>query len=920
MNARRGWSLALLLVFAIGASAESSPAMALTAGETQTVRVFGVTAAWSIDPAVVDVIAQQGNVTLFARGVGRTTILIVSVTGERSYDVVVSARAGSAAAARITPRIDQATAEVRYASAASEIQSSVNVTRENKTGRVEAGIRAIHHAGEPRGDRAKTTVAGATYRIFTRRRELTLFDRDVDHSPLTLEATPLRGIHYRDDHWRLHAGYTAYATYRSFLIPVERQLVAGGGYAFRTGARSTLTPSVFAIRGQGTVASVLYDYVEPERLFIRGELGFSNGLGGAAEVAYDSGLDRVRAALRYRPEDFAIAGTATARGFFGDASWTHTYGRGSTATTSWSATDAFGMRVISGAADVDHRLNDTLSLTGGGAWASFDGRRTLQFPAGVRVDFDRGGVAALYRFTRAFNNEGGHGFRVAGRLSLGRVYTSAFIDRQRNAPTLDVIFSERPDLALALVELGIIATSPSDVARALREQAELRELGFIDGVTLDLAPTRMQVGFEAAWLGTSQSRHQLRARVLRNVTESVAARTTTLIATLSYSRRLGESTDVFGSWSYWRSDTSTAAPRVQPFFEAGLRQRFDGLPTLFGGHGTISGVVFVDEDLDGRSDGTGISAEVELDGTRRMRTRDDGTFAFTGVPRGAHHVIARVPERPDAYFTTPSRIEAEPGDRVQFGVASTPARLLGRVVDDAGDGVGGLRLLLSRGSRELMAESSSDGHFTLAAAPGEWQLAIAADSLPAGYSIVESQVGAVMLDQAQPRTVQVFVRAHRTISGRATEHAEIVIHPHGRRVVADDRGRFSIRSLPPGAMTLTSGSMVQRVDVPRGPATLEVNLVPAIADGAVRTVRTEARGERVARLDEHIVQIGAFRIHANAVAAASRARAAGVQVVLASNGTLTLVRTAPLASRQAAVSLAGRLTQAGVDAVVLAQN
>jgi hypothetical protein len=63
------------------------------------------------------------------------------------------------------------------------------------------------------GDRAKTSVPSASIRLFRRGRELTILDRDVDHSPLTLSHTPVRGVHYLDDHWRLHAGYTAYAAY-----------------------------------------------------------------------------------------------------------------------------------------------------------------------------------------------------------------------------------------------------------------------------------------------------------------------------------------------------------------------------------------------------------------------------------------------------------------------------------------------------------------------------------------------------------------------------------------------------------------------------------------------------------------------------------------------------------------------------------
>jgi hypothetical protein len=900
-------ALLLLLLVAIAAPAFAAD-VTLTPGESRRMEIFGVTAAWTIDASVADVSVVQGSITLFGRAAGRTKLIVSGVTGEHTYDVSVTQRAGTQTGASHA-RADRATAELRYASAAGEVQSAVHVTHEDAKRRTEATLRTIHQTETPAGERARTSVAEASYRIFTPGRELTFFDRDVDHSPLTLAATPLRGIHYLDEHWRLHAGYTAYATYRSFLVPIERQFVAGGGYAFRASARSTVTPSFFAIRGEGTVGSVLYDYARDERLAVRGEIGYSHGLGAAGAVDYDGERDRVYASLRYRPHDFAVAGNATPRGFFGDASWTHEYGRGSTGTASWSATDTAGVRVMSAAADVDHRLNDDLALLGGASWASFDGRRTWTIPAGVRAELGRVGVTALYR-----QSSGGPGGRLALRTSLGRFYASAYADHQRNVPTLAVLFAERPDLALALEELGINASSPADVARALREHAVLAELGFIDGVTLELAPSRTQFGFEAAYLGTTAARQQLRLRLLRNVIETVSARTTSTIATISYARRLTDAADVFASWTYWRTDTAAAGSRTQPFAEIGVRRSFDTLPSLFGGSGTIAGAVFADEDLDGRSDGRGVAAEVELDGAKVQRTREDGSFAFTGVPGGVHRVTARVPDRPEAYFTTPSRVEAEPGQRVEFGVSATPARLLGRVIDDAGRGIAGVRVLLARGAKQLVATTSSDGGFSFAASPGEWQMSLLTDSVPAGYSVTGSEARAVMLDLAAPAQVRVALDAHRGIRGQAAPAAEIDVQPLRIRVRADAQGRYALRSLPPGALTLTSGGIVRRVELPAEPATLTVDFAAAVASAPPATAP-------VVRLSgQFVVQLGAFRNSANAAAIAARARAAGVEVTLQAGRSLTFVRTTPLPTRASVEALVARLARAGLEAVVLFEN
>lgn len=931
---KRACALALLLLVTAAAaaseitdaaraalSARDAHPVTMAAGELQTLEIAGATAAWAIDVSIVDVAVQAGRVTLLARAAGTTKVIVISGTGQRTLDIAVTPRSGSRSAQPATTRGTAGTAEVRYSSASREVQTGVTVLRETKNKKTELEVRTVHQVAPTPGDRASTSVPSVSYRIFTRGHELTLFDREVDHSPLTLRNTPIRGVHYLDDHWRLHAGYTAYATYRSFLVPVERQLVAGGGYAFRTGLHSTLTPSFFAYPGEGTVTSLLYGYDEADRLAVRAEVGYSEGLGAALQVAYAGRADQVHADIRYRPDGFAVPLAGSPRGFFSDTSWIHTYGRGSSASLVFSASDIARTRVMAASADVDHRLNDVLSLTGGASWGTFGESRSLTVPAGVRLDLGRSSVSALYRYATSSTNDGGHGFRLAARTSLGRLYASAYADRQQNAPTLDVIFSERPDLALALDELGITATSPSDIARALREQAALAELGFIEGVTIDLAPLRTQLGVELAWLSAGESRQQFRARLLRNVVEGVSRRTESTIATLAYSRRLTASADVFASWSYWRTERRGQEAVVQPFVELGVRQRFDGLPSFLDGTGSISGIVFADDDLDGASDGSGVRAVVELDGARTESTQADGSFRFTGVPRGSHRVVARVPERPEAYFTTPSRVETETGETVSFGVASTPARLLGSLRSDAGKGIAGVRVLLARGTQQVVATTGTEGNFSTAAAPGEWQVSILTDSVPAGFSLAGTEARSVTLSRAQPLSLAYVLRAHRGISGSgAAPNAVIEVRPLGKSVTADADGHFSIRSLPAGEVTLVSGGVQRPVLLPAEPAALTVDLAPRIAAAAAAPeVRTEVTGERQDTMG-FIVQLGAYRVHANAVDTVARARRSGVAATFASSGTLTIVRSGPYRSRREADAAAALLTGSGLEAVVLSNN
>jgi hypothetical protein len=899
-----------ILFFLLATAANAQQTFTLALQESRSFQMMGASAAWAIDASIVEVSASNGTVSLFARAAGTTKIVVVSITGQNTLDVIVQPRVGTIATTK--KKASSGVAEVRYSSAARETQAAVTATQESKTRKTETNVRLVHTA-DPQGTRATTSIASASYRIFTRNRELTLFDRDVDHSPLTLSNTPVRGIHYLDDHWRLHAGVTAYATYQSFFIPVDQQFVAGGGYAFRTTPRSTLTPSVFAYRGEGTVLSLLYDYAQPQRLGVRAELGYSHGLGGAAQVDYDGTHDRVRADVRYRAEDFAVT-AGTPRGFFSDVAWTHDYGRNSTIASSFAATDFLDTRVISAMTDVDHRLNDRVTLMTGASWGSFDGAQSLTVPIGARYDFARAGVSALYRYAHSSTNDGGHGFRLAGRATLGHVYASAYVDRQQNAPSLDLIFTERPDLALALEELGISATSPADVARALRDNAVLAELGFIEGVTVDFAPVRTQFGLEVALLGASEARQRLRFRLLHNVIEGVSTRTATTIASLSWSRRITATSDVFASYSYWRTERRGIETTTQPFVEVGVRQRFDGLPSF--GSGTIRGNVFADEDLDGQSDGTGIAAVIEVDGAKSERTDADGGFAVSGLAKGSHRVVARIPDRPDAYFTTPSKVEANTGDKISFGVATTPARLHGRVLSDSGDGIAGVRVIVVRGQRSIAATSESDGGFALNAPPGEWQVSIISESVPAGYSMTGTEARTVMLDKAKPVSISFSLKANRSISGSgALANAAIEIRPLGKTIHADAQGRFSVRSLVPGEVTLIAGGIEKRVTIPSAPGAIAVSL-DHTATTAIASVASASHETPVDPNADWIVQIGVYRVPDNAVRVAAQVRATGVEATVRASGTLTVVHSGPYTSRENAEMAAAKLTRAGIEALV----
>jgi len=829
MNTRLALLLVPVLFAAAALSAQANRSITIGVHDTFVMQVFGATAAYVVDPAVADVSVYNGNVTLFGRSAGKTQLIVVSITGQTPFELTVPARGAATQPAAAPHRGTQARVETRYASARQEVQNTIDISSATAKKRTEIHVENVNYREKTNIDK-RVTVPAVSYRIFTRNREVTLLDRVVDHSPLTISTGTVRGIHYLDDHWRIHAGTTAYAAYQTFLLPAERDTVVGVAYSTHVTSRLRVTPGVFVYPSAGqSVASLLLDYARDEKTAARGELGYSNGVfGAAAELSLDREKHRLRAEVRYRPREFASVTPGQPRGLFADAVSSAILGRttlDSTLSANQFDLPRFSQRTLSASSNARMRITDSLSLLGGASYGSFDRTRSLIVPAGVQFDAQRFGITALYRWSEnSATNRGGGGFRISTRASMGRVFATAYIDHQKQAPTLALIFREQPDLALALAQLGISATTPSDIARALRENSTLIALGYIEGVTVDLAPSRTQAGLELAWLSAGPSRAQLRARLLRNRTESVATWTETIIATISGSRRITDATDVFASYTRWLTKRPGEEDLVQPLLEIGIRHRFDALPS-FGTGGTISGSVFIDNDLDGQPDGGGLpDVEIEVDGHARAKTAANGQFAVKAAGSGTHRVTARVSSVAGAYFTTPSRVEAERGDVLRFGVAITPARVFGRILSDAGEGIGGITVAVSRGMSRFSAISGSDGSYSIAAPPGEWDLAIDAASIPAGFSTNDAQH--VSLDREAPLPVALLLRANRSISGHAPIGVKsIFVVSLGRSFPVDRDGRFSIRSLPAGEITLravTSGrELEQRLTLPKEPAVFE---------------------------------------------------------------------------------------------------
>lgn len=821
--------------------------LTVTTGEARQLLVPGVTAAYAIDGSIAEASSRSGIVTISGKSAGTTRVVIVTMEETRTIEIVVVARVAAIPIAA-EAKAPAAAVETRYTSSTRQETTVIDAASGDEKRRTEVHVMNVN---QPR-----TSFPSASYSIVTPSRRITFFDRPVDNSPLTLSRTNLRGFHLESDTWRIHAGYTGAAFYDGLVLPAQRELVFGASYVYPVSPVLRLMPSLFLYPSRsvsedrrGAVASLLAEYGNDDAFHARGEIGVSRVLGGAFQLSMDRAGQILRADVRYEPRRFAGAGPSDLHGFYSDASWSGNFGNRVSAIVDASANHyilpGFEQRSVTSAAEVRYRATKTLSILGGANYGDFEAivpsgasARSFTVPVGFSLDFIHGGLTALARFGDSSASSSTRGFRFSGRVSGGGFFATAYLDRQSEAPTLELIFRERPDLALALEQLGLTADSPQDIARLLRDNAALINLGFIEGATVDLSLLRTQAGLELAWLSNSPARQQLRLRLIHDRAERVAFATTSNIATLSYSRRITETTEVQASLSEWTTKIGASAATRDRSVDIGIRKRFDEMPSL--GGGTISGIVFVDEEMEGTPspDSHGIEGvEVSLDGGRSSTTDTRGRYAFSSVSNGMHRIAAQLPS-PSAYFTTASSTEAKSGEHVDFGIANTPARLVGNVVSDAGLGVGGVVIALTRGERRITATSGGDGHYSIAAPPGEWHAAIDRDSLPSVYTL--SQEGHdVALDRGAPKTLDFGVTAIRSIAGHAAPSAAVEIVELHRRVMTDAGGNFLFRSMPAGTFTVRSGRSSVAVTLSKEPAIIkDVTLQPS-------GIRTRGRSPNV---------------------------------------------------------------------------
>jgi len=951
-----------LLLIALSASADN---FTVRVQETATIEISGVTAAYAIDPSIADVsVLSGGRVTVTGRTAGTTQLIGVTANGTRSFLITVAARVSTQVPRAVASHQPIARAESRYASDSGQMQNSFDAFTNDVDRQSQFHLVNIHRFRNSFGQ-STDALPSVFYRITSPRRSITFLDEIVDTSPVTIHSTQVRGFHYLDRSLEIHAGYAATSMYDDLFLPSGRRWLASAAYGIGFG-NVRLIPSLYVFLSEpsgtaarkGVIGSLAAEKRIGETLFARGEIAMSRSPAGSAEIRYNDDANVLRARASYKPADFPTLALSDVPGTHAEGDWSHRATRNLQLDSygSYDQLTTTSLRQTIGIANVAARYQLSRSfamLTGLNTTfvrQPSESFRTVGIPVGLLFDTRNFGAATSYRLLDTSNSSRrGDALRFSVRAGTGLFRINAWAERQRQAPTLDLIFREEPGLELALLRLGISVRSPEDLARVLQDNAALINLGFIEGVTVNLTPLRRQAGIDVA-LDSPDTRNQLRLHAVTDRAEGVGAVRSSTIATLTYSRRLFEATDIFGSYSKWRTGLLSRQANGSAY-QIGIRQRIDGMPDFLKRRGTIQGIVYLDPNMRGaRIEGTTPVAgvPVTLDGARSVRTDEHGHYAFRDVPPGIHHVAAEFSASKPAYFTTPSRVEVEPSATADFGLIWSSARVNGNVMSDASLGIAGVVVSAKAlDGRELSATTDSDGAFALAVPAGKYTIALAPETLPSGYISNGATTHEVDLKPDRPQQLAFEVRALRSISGTAAGATEVQIEPLGRTALVDASGNFVFRSLPSGTFTITAGAVTRTVTLPAEPATSSVTLNSAPTATGVSAAKSLPTANRVRAAAPLIaatqpspaldvqpslenrseprdrrfrVQAGAYRVAENVTIARRQLERLGYQANVTTSGTLQLVSAGPFASRAEADRAAERLTKAGIDAIIVSER
>jgi len=856
------WSIiAAVVLFSLIGFAES---LRLEYRRTLKIPVTGASAAFALDPEIVEAAAIDGIVTITAKNPGTTHVMVVTSAGVQELVIVVPEPAPAYPEGFVPPPTEQelrqnGSYELRFNSQPSQLYNNITMSRTegDRTLRMQLGNVNLF---DEVGSSTPVSFPTASYSITTPKRELWFLDQTVNASPLTVDGAMVRGFHYREGNWIFHGGVASTASFQHVLLSTEDAVTTGLGYRWRINTDSTLTPSVYYFYSpegnvlsspNGAVGSLYYQYARPNGpLTLSAELGISKSVAASVDAKLTNAGNNWTGHLQVRPDRFpglsqgGLFGTQTGGGW--DREFSERLSASARVQYDHYSFGAISQTNFDAGGTIRTRFSRNWSLAFSPTLGQFTTQsgsehriRTTSTPVTLNFDTRRFGTSFGYGLvTNSDSSKLGSMLHIGGRTGFGRWSFNGFYDRQTEAVTLALLISSTPGLQDLLDRLGIGATSVDQITALLRDQAILTQLGLPDTFSLQLSPVRTFVGGNATYLASGKSLQRIDLSLLVDTHDSVNAPSyRSIIGTATYSRKLTSHDDLLFSWSHFRGgslDNEISHNTVQ----FSIRHQFTSVPNLLLPRrtGTISGFLFLDDELKmARTPNSQpiVGVTVILDGEQRTETDARGFYRFRDVPYGPHSLEVLYKSDQPYYLTTASQKQVEINTRNDFGIAFAVANIFGSVRNDADYPIPGVTMRARSEKQTLELAADSSGNFRIQV-PGAqataFKIMLDPESFPPGYDIETLEARDIAVSPTQPAHADFVIRALRSISGTVTSYhgqqstnplAGVVVEDtsSGAKSKTDAQGRFVFRDLRAGlhVLRVTYEGMTQEQAIELGP-------------------------------------------------------------------------------------------------------
>jgi hypothetical protein len=817
----------------------------------------GVNAAYSMDTNIVQAEAVPGGVQLTANSPGATTVVLVTASGVQTFGVTVpqplrerSNGAGGFVFEGQTVEFGQY--EFRYNNSPNQVTNLQNVTQ--VVGNRQIHVQVMNDDIFPASGESPVGFPILSYEISTPGKRLTLMDRMMDNSPLTMSGTMLRGIHLERGPWEYHAGITSVTQFQDFLLPSNRYEVAGVSRRFKLNDHSSLEGNFYYFNTDksvntnatpGAIGTLYYQFRRGQDLHARAEIGIGHGVAFAGKLEKDGAKQHAHADFSYQSPQIASLSINQIQGRKANVSWQDRFSKHLQTQFFGSDTDVnlpTEKQLIDTAT-----LNQTfwmtphIGLVGGATASRFVSTRPVAptvrgagFLAGPQLLWKHaGGSFGFQKLQNGGGTPSSTNYQVTAETSVTHANISGYFNVQTETPVFATVQSTQPSLQPVLQRESETALGPAAMAQFMRQTAVLTTQGYMQTLAVEMAAKRAQYGGTIDW--TNRKAGHLTLNCLFNTSSggatsgsattggtssSASAPETRLVSGgVVWTRRFGTRNLVNAGFSIFRS-TSGGQSTIEPVEQFSLQHQLNSVPRWMvpGRRGSIAGHVFIDADF-AQSFKPGAAALanvlVFLDGRRSTHTDKSGYYIFKGVPWGVHRVEADYRDTRPFYMTSGSPKTVSTGASADFGVSYAKGRIFGKFTNDAGTGLH-VEIEIDGAGLHRQESTSGDGILQIGGLPdGTYTVHPMTASLPPGYSVADLADQTIQVTAQQAGRFHFTVVAQRSISGHVRQfdaatgtstpldNIEVSLAPLQHATHTDAAGRYLFRQLAAGTYTVT---------------------------------------------------------------------------------------------------------------------